>query len=104
MTEAARTPIVVAATSDAVRRGVAAMVDDLRDALADGAALLAAHVDAYDEVIPHVFTSELGDHVLELRDVGAVARDLAAIAGAFERALAASAGGHRFKIHLIYVP
>lgn len=108
MTEAARTPFVVAATSDAIRRGVAAMVDDLRDALADGAALLASHVDAYDEIIPHVFTSELGDHVLEMRDAASVERDLAAISGAFERALAASAATDEpawrdYLVNLLYV-
>ncbi len=108
MSEAARTPIVVTTSSDAIRRGVTAMVDDLRDALAAGEALLADHVDAYDEVIPHVFTSELGDHVLEMRDAASVERDLTAISWAFERALAASAAADEpawrdYLVNLLYV-
>jgi hypothetical protein len=86
-----QTPIAVHGESASIRAGVAAMVADIAAGLVGGAELVESHLEAYAELIPHVFATEVSHFLLELP---AAAQDdaMRAIASAFERALARAGG------------
>lgn len=77
----------VSTTVASIRDGVVAMVHDVRASMASGGTFVDEHVETYDEVIPHCFTYELCEVVLQNPDEASRERDLAAIAGVFERVL-----------------
>jgi hypothetical protein len=86
-----QTPIAVHGESASIRASVAAMVADIAAGLVGGAELVESHLEAYAELIPHVFATEVSHFLLELP---AAAQDdaMRAIASAFERALARAGG------------
>lgn len=76
---------------ESVRRGVVSMVQDLRASMDSGGAFVDGHVETDNEVIPHCFTYELCEVVLQNQDEAARARDMTAIAAVFVRVLQSTA-------------
>lgn len=91
MSRAGEREFAVYAEHDSIRRGMADLAIAIAAGFDDGAELLGSHLDAYEELIPHVFFGEVSGYVLECSAEVARRAALVAVAGALEAAIAGAA-------------
>ncbi len=101
--QSGQSELVVSAASPSVCSGVSDLVVDIVAGFADGEKLLHSHLDTYEELIPHVFFSDVSGFVLECHAEAVRQGALASVSRALESALATASSvedGGEWKLYL----